>query len=152
MENNKKTGNIFSRLFKHGDTDSAGGSIVSFEIITLNTSGMRFIAEYEIVMKSGAVEVSQYGIRYSEGEKTRVLEKRAECSKERMLQLLNDCDVISWDGFYGKHPKHVLDGIMFSLEAVVNDGRRIKASGSENFPKHYRDFTNGIYEILNGEK
>lgn len=35
---------------------------------------------------------------------------------------------------------------------TVKGLQQIRASGSENFPKHYRDFTNGLYAILNDTK
>ena len=126
--------------------------IVSFDIVTLRTSGMRYTGETEIVMKDGNAEVSQYEIRFSQGEDRRILEKRAVCDRKKVLKLLNDCKLLSWDGFNGPHPKGVLDGTMFRLNAVVNGDKKIYASGSENFPKHYRDFTGGLYEILNSEK
>ena len=69
-----------------------------------------------------------------------------------MLDLLNKCSLLSWDGFHGKHPKGVKDGIMFSLQAVLNGGKTIKAEGSENFPRHYRDFTDGLYSLLNDDR
>ncbi|MBO4411374.1 MAG: hypothetical protein J5794_04230 [Lachnospiraceae bacterium] len=43
----------------------------------------------------------------------------------------------------------MLDGIMFRLEAFVNGGRRIFADGSQNFPKHYRELTDWLYQTLN---
>lgn len=126
-------------------------NITSFEIVTLRTSGMRFVCEYEIVMKDAEAEVSEYGIRFSGSEDKRVLERRAVISEQQALKLLNDCRILSWDGFFGSHPRGVKDGIMFSFKAVINDGRIIKADGSQNFPKHYRDFTDGLYEILRQE-
>ncbi len=125
--------------------------IVSFEIVTLHTSGMRYVCEYEIVMKDSKAEVSQYGIRFAQNEKKRILEKRAVCDENKVLKLLNDCRLLSWDGFYGSHPKGILDGTMFSLKATVNGDRKISASGSENFPKHYDELYDGIYDILNGK-
>ena len=127
-------------------------TVVSFELVKLRTSGMRFTAEYEIVMKSGAAEVSQYQIRYTQSKDERILDKRASVSEETVLKLLNDCRILSWDGFSGAHPRGVRDGTMFGFEARVNGGRVIKASGSENFPKRYREFMNGINQILNSEK
>ena len=124
--------------------------IESFEIITLHTSGMRYSADYEIVMKGDAAEVSQYQIRHRYPENERILEKRVSVSNDTMLTLLNNCKLLSWDGFHGKHPRGVLDGTMFSLNAVVNGGIKIRADGSQNFPKHYRDFTDGLYEMLSG--
>ncbi len=128
------------------------GRIFSFDVVTLRTSGMRGAQEYEIVMKNGEAEVSFYRIRYTQDDDLRELEERAAVSEDEALKLLNDCRLLSWDGFCGKHPIGVKDGIMFTLSAVVNGGREIKASGSENFPKHYRDFTDRLYKILSGDK
>ena len=120
----------------------------SFETVLLRQSGMRGTTEHEMVMKDGKAEVSLYRIRYTDGEDQRVLEERSVCSPEEVLTLLNNCNLLSWNGFRGPHPKHVKDGIMFTLDAVVNDNRKIHAEGSENFPKHYREFTDGLYTIL----
>ncbi len=138
-------------MFFHKPKDKET-QIVSFGIVTLRTSGMRYTGETEIVMKDGKAVVSQYEIRFSQGEDIRTLEKQAVCDSEKVLKLLNNCKLLSWDGFNGPHPKGVLDGTMFILKAVVNGDKKIYASGSQNFPKHYRDFTNGLYEILNSEK
>ena len=123
--------------------------IDTFEVVTLRESTMRNVAEYEIVMKDGKAEVSRYSIRFTQSEDERVLEKRATVDEAYALKLLNDCGVLSWDGFHGAHPRGVADGTMFNLHATVNGGKRIHATGSENFPRHYRDLTNGLYEILN---
>ena len=40
---------------------------------------------------------------------------------------------------------------MFSLKAEIN-GERIYASGSQNFPKGFREFRDGLYNILNGKE
>ena len=92
-------------------------------------------------------EVAKYGIRYTDGEDKRIVELKNTCEKERILKLMNDCDLLSWDGFVGQHPKDVLDGIMFTMNAIIN-GKKIHATGSENFPKHYREFTDGLFQIL----
>ena len=129
--------------------EQKNSQIESFEIITLHTSGMRYSADVEIVMKGDAAEVSQYQIRYRYPEDERILEKRVSVSCDTILKLLNECRLLSWDGFHGKHPRGVRDGTMFSLNAVVNGGKKIRADGSQNFPEHYRDFSNGLYEMLN---
>ena len=77
---------------------------------------------------------------------------RAKGSADRILKLLNDCELISWDGFHGDHPKDVKDGIMFSLKATVNGNRNIRAEGSENFPKHFRELWKGMDAILRDQK
>ena len=131
--------------------EKSSKTITSFETVTLRLSGMRMTVEYEIVMRGDSAEVSQYEIRYSSGEDMRILTRRSECGEERMLKLMNDCRLMSWDGFSGKHPRGVLDGTMFRFSATVNGGARITADGSENFPRNFRDFTDGLYEILNEE-
>ncbi len=127
------------------------GTISSFEIVTLRETGMRGANEREIVMKDGMAEVSAYGMRYENDRDERVLISRAVCSECDILQVLNDCKILSWNGFNGPHPKGVLDGIMFRFDGVVNGGTKIHASGSQNFPKHYREFTDALYNILHGK-
>ena len=122
--------------------------IESFEIISLRLSGMRYTTDYEIVRRGNDAELSQYSVRFTQTERTRCLEKRVVVSAKAVLQLLNDCKILAWNGFHGAHPRFVKDGTMFSLEAIVNDGAKIRADGSENFPRHYRDFTNALYEML----
>ncbi len=134
-----------------GKTKKRPVQINSFSIVTLRETGMRGSTEYEIVMKDDEAEVSFYWIKYTQGEDSRELDKRAVCDKDIFLKLLNDCNILSWNGFSGKHPKGVLDGIMFKFDAVVNQEEKIYASGSANFPKHYRDFTSGLYAILNNK-
>ena len=109
---------------------------------------MRGATEREIVMRGSEAEVTEYTIRYDKGQDVRVPQAQAVCSAQQMVQLLNDCHMLAWDGFHGAHPKHVLDGTMFRLNATVNGGRTIHADGSQNFPKHYRDFTDGLYALL----
>ena len=125
-------------------------SIEKFEKLTLRESGMRFTSERELIMCENGVEVSQYEIRYTKNGDERILIKRSQIGKEPALKLLNECKVMSWDGFSGAHPRWVKDGIMFSLTAVVNDGKVIRAEGSQNFPKRYREFTDGLNGLLNG--
>ena len=123
--------------------------IESFDTISFHTSGMRHSTYYDIVNKDGKAEITQYHVKYSEGEKERVVDKQAVCGADEIIKLLNDCGVMSWDGFYGKHPRGVRDGTMFDFSATVNGGVEISASGSQNFPRHYRDFTDGLHGFLN---
>ncbi len=133
-------------IFSHSTKE-----ISSFEIVTLHTSGMRYITDHEIVAKGDdKAEVTRYSIRFSDGKDIRIPEKQAVTGMDDVLKILNDCRMLSWDGFFGKHPKNVRDGEMFRLDASVNGGRTIHASGSENFPKDYRKFKDWLYEILSG--
>ena len=54
--------------------------------------------------------------------------------------------VNKWDGF-NKSNKHVMDGEMFDFESRIN-GIKIYATGSNSFPKGYRDFYNKINNII----
>jgi len=138
---------IFPSVSHVFGTAKPSEKIKSFDIVVLRLSGMRFTTEYEIVMKDNEAEIVEYGIRYGKEEK-RVPERKTVCSADRVLKLLNDCELVSWDGFVGNHPKGVKDGIMFSLKATVNGGRKISAHGSENFPKHFRELRDGLNALL----
>ena len=137
----------YDRFFSKNNPEN---KIVSFEIITLRETGMRGSTEYEIVEKDGNAALTQYVIRYTQGKDQRIPEKSAVVSTDMILEILNNCRILSWDGFNGPHPKGVLDGIMFRFDAIVNNGKKIYAHGSQNFPKHYREFRNALYEILSG--
>ena len=124
------------------------GKIKSFETVTLHTSGMRHVTDYEITRNGDDAEVAEYAVGYCDGEEVRQLKKRAVCSADRVLKLLNHCRLLSWDGFYGKRPKGIKDGTNFIFDAIVNGEKKIHASGSQKFPGHYRDFTDGLHELL----
>ena len=125
--------------------------IDSFEIISFHTSGMRHSTYYEIICKDGKAEITQYHNKHSDGETERVVEKQAVCGADEFIKLLNDCRITSWNGFHGRHPRGVKDGTMFTFKAKVNGGTEIFAEGSQNFPKHYHDFRDGLYALLNRE-
>ncbi len=124
-------------------------TITSFSEIKLRLSGMRVTEQYEILLSGDKAEVSLYFLSYENREEKYNLQKRATVSESEMLDILNQCGVLKWNGFSGKNPPHVLDGVMFRFTAVVNDGRKIVADGSNNFPKHYREFISALRNMLN---
>ena len=123
-----------------GNQSSRSEKVTDFEFIRIHLSGMRSQCEYEINRRGPKTEILHYSILYRGGEEVKELENSASCDTDVVLNILNEYGFISWDGFKGPHPKWVKDGTMFRLEASVNGGRIIKASGSENFPKHFKDF------------
>ena len=124
-------------------------TIASFESIFMRISGMRLTQEYEILLKDSKAEISDYWMYCaSGGGMERKLKRRTTCPEEQMLELLNQCDILKWDGFHGKHPRGVLDGEMFSFEATVNGGETIRADGSANFPKYFREFRRAVDQML----
>lgn len=61
-----------------------------------------------------------------------------------LCKLLGVYDVAKWDGFAGKNPPGVLDGESGSFDAVLSDGSKINAYGSNNFPSHFVD----LFQLL----
>ena len=125
--------------------------IESFATFSLSITGMRYHSEYEAVCNGKSVELSEYcGFHCS--DEPRRLVSRTVCDSESLVRLLNDCRVSGWDGFHGKHPRNVKDGEMFSFEAVLDEGHRIRASGSENFPRGFHELRRGLAELLKDGK
>ena len=123
--------------------------IISFESISWRISGMRITREYEIIRRGNEAEISEYEMRcVTGGGMERCPERSALIPYDKMVELLNSYEAIKWDGFHGRHPRGVLDGETFSFEAIINDGVNIRAGGSANFPKHFREFCRAVYELL----
>ena len=122
--------------------------ITNYERIVLSETAMRGKSEYEVVNKGDKAEITFYQYRYLQKEEIKTPEKSADCGNEEVLGILNECMISKWDAFHGKHPKNVCDGIMFSFDAIVNEGLKIHADGSENFPKNYRIFREWLYESI----
>lgn len=57
--------------------------------------------------------------------------------------LFRTCGVEKWDGFRKSDPR-ILDGRMFAFEAELADGTKVTASGSNAFPRHFREFWRGL--------
>ncbi len=124
-------------------------NITSYESVFMRISGMRLTQEYEIMPKDSGTEISDYWMRcVSGGGMERELQRRAFCPDSQMLEILNQCNILKWDGFHGKHPRGVLDGEMFSFRAIVNGGEIIQADGSANFPKNFREFRRAVDQML----
>ena len=135
-----------------GCADNYTKTITSIETMTLTLQGMRFCNVYEMANKYGKTLLRRFRKVYSNGTDILELEASAVCDTTDFIELMNNCGVISWDGFHGKHPKNVRDGIMFDFRAAVNDGQEIHADGSENFPKGYHDFVRELNKILTEHK
>lgn len=126
--------------------------VLSLKILTVHISAMRYVVEYEIIDKEGSAEISLYDIRFRKEEDRRELRKRVECGIEEMIDLMNNCGFMKWDGFNGPNPKGILDGKMFTLKAEVNNGESVYATGSNNYPKNFWKFMDRIDELLRGEE
>lgn len=68
------------------------------------------------------------------GPAERVLSDRDMAALEARLSRLN---IARWDGFSGS--SRALDGVSFRLALEYTDGRSVSASGSNSFPRSYRE-------------
>lgn len=62
---------------------------------------------------------------------------------KRILEMLNEYDFISWNGFEGKRPKGTKDGKDFEITGTVN-GKEFYAKGDENFPDGFKQLVNRL--------
>ncbi len=140
---------IFTTLFGlFGCGRETGKTVTSVEAMTLTLHGMRGSYVYKFESDNNATELRRYREVYI-GEETRLaLEGNVPCGRQTMTNLMNTCGIIRWDGFHGKHPKNVSDGIMFRFKATVNGGQIIRAEGSANFPKGYHEFVRALDTML----
>ena len=126
--------------------------ITSVQDFTLKISNMRTTYLYKIRHNDNAQKLERYQEFFVNGEVRFDLEKSSYCTNDEIIELMNNCKVMKWDGFHGKHPKNVSDGTMFSFTATVNDGQIIRADGSQNFPKGYCEFVRALDEMLSDSK
>ena len=123
-------------------------TVTSVEVMTLTLRGMRGGFVYKFEGEGDAAELRRYREIYANGENELALEESVPCGTQTMIDLMNTCGIIHWDGFHGKHPRNVRDGIMFTLSAAVNGGQTIYADGSANFPKGYHEFVRALDAML----
>lgn len=131
-----------------GCIENSKKKVVSLESLTLIIREMKDSFVYEITAKEEITEILFYREIFSGEETVLELEKKAVCDTKEFIEILNNYCVMGWDGFHGKHPKYVSDGIMFNFTACVNEGITIQAEGSANFPKDYHDFVRELNYIL----
>ena len=122
--------------------------LTEIESLRLRISGMRCTRQYEVICNKSEAAVFRYEIKYVNRTEICKLDKKAICELDEILNLLNNCNIIAWDGFHGSHPRNVLDGDMFRLHAVVNGKKIIQAEGSANFPNGYRELVSSFDRIL----
>lgn len=132
--------NLFNKNRKNG--------IVSIQELTLRTGNMRVTYLYKTAREDTGLKLERYREVFVDGEVRLELENSVSCTNSELIELMNNCNVLKWNGFHGKHPKNVSDGTMFTFIATVNNGQIIRADGSENFPKGYKEFVRKLNELL----
>jgi len=140
---------VFTMLFGiFGCNAGSKKTVDSVESVKLTVNGMRGTAVYEIRISDQNAELQLFRKIFAGEEEILKPEKSAVCDTQTLTKLMNDCGVMRWDGFKGKHPKNVQDGDMFIFEAYVNNGQVIHAEGSANYPKGYHDFVFALNRLL----
>lgn len=140
---------IFTMLFgAFGRNKKTKKSVNSVEAMTLVKRGMRGEYVYKLESEDNATKLRYYREVYSGGETVLELVKSVACDRQVIIELMNTCNIIRWDGFHGKHPKNVHDGIMFTFTAMVNGGQTVCAEGSANFPSGYHEFVRSLDAML----
>lgn len=137
----------FPRCGRNTNADT-NKTITSVESMTLTLHGMRGSVVYKFEIEDDASELCQYQKIYRNGKDELVPERSVPCTPQTMIDRMNTCGIPRWNGFHGKHPRYVLDGIMFRFEAAVNGGQTIEADGSANFPEGYSDFVRTLDAML----
>ena len=132
----------------HGRKKNLEKTVNTVEMITLTLDGMRGSLVYKVSDEADKAELCRYRKLFIEGESVLELEKSVSCDTQTFIDLMNNCGVTGWDGFHGKHPRNVSDGIMFDFSATVNGGQTIHADGSANFPKGYHEFVKELNSML----
>lgn len=140
---------VFSSLFgQFGCGRGSKKEVTSAEEMTLVLRGMRGGVVYKFEGEGDAAELRRYREVYASGKCDLALETEVPCGEKMMTELMNTGDVLRWDGFHGKHPKNVHDGMMFTFSATVNGGQTIRAEGSANFPRGYHEFIRALNAML----
>ena len=135
-------------FFHERSTAGIGKSVSDIEYLSLRLSGMRLSEEYEIVTEGNQAQILYYMFSYADGKEEKILKKRTFCSTQTVVEELNRVDFVKWNGFDGKQPKGVMDGTMFRLCATLNGGQSLRANGSQNFPKHFHELEQWLYDML----
>lgn len=131
---------------------------ISFERITLSITGMRASTrEYELLKTETGMLATMYDgpWLYIDDIKREDCQLSQGIGTERdyrkVTEMLSRLGVERWDGFCDSNP-NVLDGESFTLEIILTDGNTISASGSNAYPKNYREFFDCLDEAVNGPK
>ena len=134
---------------------------IEFDSFRLKISRMRGSEVYEGQKTATGIHLEHYTPgRREYGSVNRVYKETKKMIKtiegdqqlyEEIAQLFAEYKIKRWDGFHGANPPGLRDGTMMDFDATLSDGTRIDADGSNNFPKHFRDFQEKLHDIFERE-
>lgn len=147
--------------YNNSDNDYYGGGPMSFESFKLVQSGMsaqRYV--YEGYKTESGVHLEYY---ISTNEWDDSISDYAECRDtvrkidgnemlfQKLCELFGNCRIEEWADFHG-YDSQVLDGTGMSFNAVLADGTKVNASGTNSFPKNFSTFTQELHNLITTEK
>ena len=117
--------------------------VTDFDTITFTTSpGRGKSTRYIITKRSKNTKIS-INVTTSARGGGEDGDEEGYCSTEEMIKLLNDCEVLSWDGFDEEDEDGTL---IFKFEGTIN-GKEIEAEGRGAYPKYFEDFVDGVEDL-----
>ena len=135
-------------MFDFGFDSNRKIPLDDFVQFSLRISGMRASVEYIIEKHEDSCLLSYYSHLYNGNERIRKLEEETSLTQEEVQEAFSRFSISKWDGFHGKHPRAVKDGEQFEL-VITNDGEKaIRADGSANFPRGYRELRQWLDDKL----
>ena len=116
--------------------------VTDFETISFTTSLGRGKTTRYIITNEG--EETKISISVTTSAKNGSGDRSEEgyCSTEDMIELLNECNVLSWNGYDKKGDKDM----DFRFEGNIN-GEEIEAKGKMAYPKNFEDFVDGVEDL-----
>ena len=70
---------------------------------------------------------------------------------QKLCALFSRCKITEWEDFHG-YDSRVLDGSSMSFKAVLTDGTKVNAGGTNSFPENYSAFTQELRKMITTEK
>ncbi len=152
-------GDGYINIIRPDDIDeSGGGEPMEFESFMFEERGMSAeIRGTEVNKTENGVHMECYistktwNNEISGYEETRAILREVEGGEElyrELCALLGKYGVNEWAGFKGSNPPGALDGSSVSFSAVLADGTKIEAGGTNNFPANYRKFTQAVDDLI----
>ena len=117
-------------------------TLSSFNFFYTNGYAINTDIRYEIDCKNKCIAIIK---NYGEDESIEV--EIDDTTLNKVIDILNNYDVIKWNGFSGSD-KDVLDGDSFSMHFTYNTEKRVSASGYMMWPKNYREVKDELDRIF----
>lgn len=163
---NKNSGYTGDPKITDNGTDNVtvdyGGDPMEFESFSLSESGTTAETHvYEGYKTADGVHLEYYISQsiwdnsISGYTETRITVRSVDGNEalyQTLCTLFGDCKIDKWANFKGSNPPNVLDGSSMSFQAVLADGTKITADGTNNFPKNFRAFSNELHKLINEVK